>query len=199
MLAQRRSVHIGDHYPIYAMRLPKLQRSVRQPKRVKADFRTFNERSSARTRTQRRQKLVRVAVAGTKAPGGVVARGHRHVDFQPHPAGHRAYKSIICSACQPGSQARPPRHSPGTPNLNSAHSRHRAVPRGASLGNAGASALRLQRNNPSVFPDVDRYTVHARGSAGVPRRPAQGAPDLRSKLGFSLSGSLVLHPLVSSN
>jgi hypothetical protein len=66
MLAQRRGLHIGDHYPIYAMRLPKLQRSVRQSKKVKADFRTSDERSSARTRTQRRQKVLRVAVAGTQ-------------------------------------------------------------------------------------------------------------------------------------
>lgn len=65
------------------------------------------------------------------------------------------------------------------------------LPRGVSL--------RFQRDDLSVFPDVDRYAVHAGGSAGVLRRSAQGAPDLRGKLGFRFSGSLVLHPLVSSN
>lgn len=34
----------------------------------------------------------------------------------------------------------------------------------------------------SIFPDADRHTVHAGGSAGVLRRSAQGAPDLRREL-----------------
>src|SRR5487761_180522 len=85
-----------------------------------------------------------------------------------------------------------------TPNLSSTHSWHPVVALVVFLGNSDASSLRFQRNDLSVLPDVDRYTVHAGGLARVFCSSAQGAPHLRGKLRFRFSGSLFRHSLVSS-
>lgn len=93
----------------------------------------------------------------------------------------------------------PPRYNYGTPNLSSAHSQYTILAMGASPESSEAAPLRLHCDDLPVFPDVDRHTVHTGGSARVLCSSAQRAPDLRGKLGFRFSGSLIRHSLDSSN
>jgi len=114
-----------------------------------------------------------------------VELNHRYADFQSGISGSRGLKISHLQRLPPlfpGS----PRHTYGTPNLNSTRSRH-------------SNASRLLRHDFAVFPHIKWRAIHARGFTCILRRTMQGASDTRSKAsGPSCFGSrLCLHKFFS--